>query len=119
MKLERYIILYYIIRYGENQDKTFPTGGIGRFSSELVIKGERDENGWCKGDAFVAGGFRFNRNVLRVQIIGEVKKHKVPFNRKKKTLTINGNSIKARQRYSYQKATVVWSDPVDGCNNSP
>ena len=107
-----------VFRYGDNKNETWHTFGIGGFSREFVTEGDRDEAGNCVGGDFSLGKKHFHQHVLRVQVVGEVKKFKVPYNRRKKAVTINGISQSVVHKYSYNgPSTIIWNDPEDECHD--
>ena len=105
-------------RFNEDDSISFPTFGKGHFSRDIIIRGNRTDNGKCRGEEFSEDDFHFTHHTLRDVIEGKVIKHKVPYNRKTNKVQLNGAQFPVSQRYAYQRSTVVWDNPTEGCEDN-
>ena len=105
-------------RFGDDKNITWDTHGKGRFSREILERGDSDEHGNCIGEDFTIGNHHFNNHVLRTIVFGQVIKHKVRFNANYQQVEINGERIPVKERYSYQRSTIIWDDPEKTCSTN-
>ena len=105
-------------RYSDNGVETFRTFGIGWFSKDIVVRGSRTDDGTCIGQEFTVDGYHFTQHTLRDIIEGEVITYKLPYNRRKEIVYINGAEIPVSQNYAYKRSTIIWTSPEEKCEEN-